>query len=104
MTRARAAVSEVERERGGEPRVAVGKMGGSSSLVAPAKALPGRAQKMAISAKHYVLGNQMEGPFPSGLQIAYMANGCFWGSEKGMWRLPGQGIYSTAVGCACTGV
>ena len=78
-------------------------MGGSSSLVSPAKALPGRAQKMAISAKHFVLGNQMEGPFPPGLQLAYIANGCFWGSEKGIWRLPGRGIYSTAVGCACAG-
>eukprot|EP00966_Prymnesium_polylepis_P167464 3871514-Prymnesium_polylepis.1 len=30
-----------------------------------------------------------------------LANGCFWGSEKGFWRLPGGGIYSTAVGyCA----
>ena len=28
------------------------------------------------------------------------ANGCFWGSEKGIWRFP-YGIYSTAVGyCA----
>lgn len=28
------------------------------------------------------------------------ANGCFWGSEKGVWRLPGAGIYATAVGYA----
>ena len=28
------------------------------------------------------------------------ANGCFWGSEKGVWRLPGGGIYATAVGYA----
>ena len=28
------------------------------------------------------------------------ANGCFWGSEKGVWRLPGGGIHSTAVGYA----
>ena len=27
------------------------------------------------------------------------ANGCFWGSEKGIWRLPGD-VYSTAVGYA----
>ena len=32
--------------------------------------------------------------------MAVFANGCFWGSEKGIWRLPGDGIYSTAVGYA----
>uniref|UniRef100_A0A7S1BFH6 peptide-methionine (S)-S-oxide reductase n=1 Tax=Corethron hystrix TaxID=216773 RepID=A0A7S1BFH6_9STRA len=32
--------------------------------------------------------------------IAVFANGCFWGSEKGIWRLP-EGIHSTTVGyCA----
>ena len=34
------------------------------------------------------------------LKVAVFANGCFWGSEKGIWRLP-AGIHSTAVGyCA----
>ena len=55
---------------------------------------------MQVSAKHYVLGNQMLGPFPDGMKVAIFANGCFWGSEKGIWRLPGGGIYSTAVGYA----
>lgn len=37
---------------------------------------------------------------PEGYKEAVFANGCFWGSEKGIWRLP-KGIYSTAVGyCA----
>ena len=31
------------------------------------------------------------------------ALGCFWGSEKGIWRLPGGGVYSTAVGYAAGG-
>merc|ERR1719261_1921862 len=42
----------------------------------------------------------MEGPWPASMQVAVFANGCFWGSEKGIWRLPGGGIYSTAVGYA----
>ena len=37
---------------------------------------------------------------PEGHKVAVFANGCFWGSEKGIWRFP-YGIYSTAVGyCA----
>lgn len=37
---------------------------------------------------------------PKGYKEAVFANGCFWGSEKGIWRLP-KGIHSTAVGyCA----
>jgi len=70
-------------------------------MVKPEDALPGRQQKMPISDEHYVLrGNSMEGPWPEGYKVAIFANGCFWGSEKGIWRLPGDGIYSTAVGYA----
>lgn len=37
---------------------------------------------------------------PEGFKVAVFANGCFWGSEKGIWRLP-AGIHSTTVGyCA----
>lgn len=76
-------------------------MGGSSSMVTKAQALPGRAARMLVPATHYVLkGNKMEAPFPAGLKTMVVANGCFWGSEKGIWRLPGGGIYSTAVGYA----
>ena len=69
-------------------------------MVDKANALPGRPQKMQVSDRHYVLGNKMEGPWPEGYKVAVFANGCFWGSEKGIWRLPGDGIYSTAVGYA----
>lgn len=75
-------------------------MGGNNSLISPDKALPGRASKMPVSSKHYVLGNPMQGPWAEGLEVIIIANGCFWGSEKGMWRLPGGGIHSTAVGYA----
>merc|ERR1719201_527840 len=67
-------------------------------MVDKANALPGRPQKMQVSDRHYVLGNKMEGPWPEGHKVFVFANGCFWGSEKGIWRLPGDGIYSTAVG------
>jgi len=75
--------------------------GGGDGLISPDKALPGRPTPMAgISGrKHYVLGNDLE-KVPEGHKVAVFANGCFWGSEKGIWRLP-EGIYSTAVGyCA----
>jgi len=74
---------------------------GEPSLISPEKALPGRSQKMPnISGlRHYVLGNDLE-EVPEGYKVAIFANGCFWGSEKGIWRLP-FGIHSTAVGyCA----
>ena len=69
-------------------------------MVKPEDALPGRANKMPVAPRHYVLGNKMEGPWPEGYKVAVFANGCFWGSEKGIWRLPGEGIYTTAVGYA----
>ena len=72
-----------------------------AQMVTKDKALPGRSQKMMVPDRHFVLGNKMEGPFPEGYKVAVFANGCFWGSEKGIWRLPGDGIYTTAVGyCA----
>lgn len=74
--------------------------GGDPPLIEPEKALKGRADKMAIPVKHYVLGNKMD-EVPEGYKVAVFANGCFWGSEKGIWRLPGGGIHNTAVGyCA----
>jgi peptide-methionine (S)-S-oxide reductase len=72
-----------------------------SQLIAPEKALKGRSQKMANidNLRHYVLGNKID-EVPDGMEEAVFANGCFWGSEKGIWRLP-KGIHSTAVGyCA----
>mmetsp|Transcript_26907 Transcript_26907/g.59070 ORF Transcript_26907/g.59070 Transcript_26907/m.59070 type:complete len:323 (-) Transcript_26907:307-1275(-) len=71
-------------------------------MVSPSEALPGRPAKMANidGLRHYVLGNKLE-EVPEGFKEAVFANGCFWGSEKGIWRLPGDGIHSTAVGyCA----
>lgn len=67
-------------------------------LVAEADALPGRQVEMRIDEKHYVLGNQMKAPFPDGMERIIFGNGCFWGTEKAFWRMPG--VYTTAVGYA----
>lgn len=64
----------------------------------PGDALPGRAQAMTAPASHYVNGNSLQPPFPSGLQQAMFGLGCFWGAERKYWQLPG--VYSTAVGYA----
>merc|ERR1719201_2711723 len=74
--------------------------GKEPGMVDPKDALKGRSTPMPVSDKHYVLGNPMRGPWPEGFQTIIFGNGCFWGSEKGIWRLPGGGIYSTAVGYA----
>jgi peptide-methionine (S)-S-oxide reductase len=81
----------------------LGLLGGpnKSELIAPEKALKGRSQKMPNidGLRHYVLGNVID-EVPEGMKVAVFANGCFWGSEKGIWRFP-KGIHSTAVGyCA----
>jgi len=62
------------------------------------QALPGRAERMAVPAAHYVNGNPLQGPFPTGLQQAVFALGCFWGAERRFWQQ--SGVWSTAVGYA----
>lgn len=67
-------------------------------MVPKEQALPGRPTKMKVAATHFVLGTPMEGPWPQGMEVVVLANGCFWGSEVNMWRLPG--VFTTAVGYA----
>ncbi|NMY41841.1 peptide-methionine (S)-S-oxide reductase MsrA [Pseudomonas sp. WS 5013] len=62
------------------------------------QALPGRAARMAVPAAHYVNGNPLRGPFPTDLQQAVFALGCFWGAERRFWQQPG--VWSSAVGYA----
>jgi len=62
----------------------------------PADCLPGRDTPMRVPELHYVTKNQMVGPYPEGMEVAVFANGCFWGTEKAFWRLPG--VFTTAVG------
>jgi peptide-methionine (S)-S-oxide reductase len=71
----------------------------ASKLKVPSReeALPGRAEKMPVAARHVVTGAPMEGPFP-GLEQATFGLGCFWGAERKFWQQPG--VVSTASGYA----
>jgi peptide-methionine (S)-S-oxide reductase len=70
-----------------------------TQMPAPADALKGRSEKMAVPPTHHVLkGATLEGPFPSRLRQAMFGLGCFWGAEKKFWQVPG--VHTTAVGYA----
>ena len=60
-------------------------------------ALPGRSEAMQIIDSHHVLGNPLRGA-PEGCEEIVFGNGCFWGTEKSFWRIPG--VFSTSVGYA----
>jgi peptide-methionine (S)-S-oxide reductase len=47
---------------------------------------------------HTVLGTPIQAAPTAGQQEALFGCGCFWGAEKGFWRLPG--VVTTAVGYA----
>ena len=66
--------------------------------IGPEEALPGRGERMAVPARHEVLGTPLEPPFPEGLEHAIVGMGCFWGAERVFWRA--EGVYTTAVGYA----
>ena len=69
------------------------------SMPSPEEALPGRAERpFTVPARHFVLGNPLEPPFPAGLEEAIFALGCFWGAERKFWEA--DGVYTTAVGYA----
>ena len=68
------------------------------ALPAPGEALPGRPERMPVPATHFVLGNPLEPPFPSGLELALFGMGCFWGAERKFWQA--DGVFTTAVGYA----
>jgi peptide-methionine (S)-S-oxide reductase len=69
-----------------------------TQMVDAASALPGRAQEIAVPARHEVLGTPLRGPFPTGVESAIFGMGCFWGAERLFWEAPG--VYTTAVGYA----
>ena len=69
-----------------------------SKMIAPERALKGRAQEMSVAKRHTVLGTPPKGPFPEGLEQAVVGMGCFWGAERLFWQAPGA--YTTAVGYA----
>lgn len=58
----------------------------------------GQAGDGASPTLHAVLGTPIKAPPLAGQQEAVFGCGCFWGAEKGFWRLPG--VITTAVGYA----
>ena len=75
-----------------------GQAANKSSLIAPEAALPGRPNPIATAERHVVLGTALKTPLSTSQQEALFGCGCFWGAEKGFWRLPG--VVTTAVGYA----
>src|SRR5918997_3190784 len=69
-----------------------------AKMIDPERALPGREQRMAVPARHDVLGTPLEGPFPEGTEQALFGMGCFWGAERVFWEA--DGVVTTAVGYA----
>ena len=57
-----------------------------------------QARDGASPTLHAVLGTPIEAQPLAGQQEAVFGCGCFWGAEKGFWRLPG--VITTAVGYA----
>jgi len=72
----------------------------TKSLKIPSKseALPGRDTPMPVPETHFVNGHRIVPPFPTKMQRALFAMGCFWGAERKFWQQPG--VYATAVGYA----
>lgn len=68
-----------------------------SSMVEPGEALSGRPTRpFEVNPSNVVLKSPLEGPWPAGSEVLYLAMGCFWGAERIFWRLPG--VVNTAVG------
>jgi peptide-methionine (S)-S-oxide reductase len=71
----------------------------TTALPSEAEALPGRADPIPTSVRHFVNGRPLQPPYPTGLEQAVFGLGCFWGAERKFWEL-GDGIHTTAVGYA----
>ena len=68
-----------------------------STLPTRDEALPGRDHRIyPVPVTHAVLGTPLEGPWPDGTEVLYVAMGCFWGVERIFWQLPG--VVTTAAG------
>ncbi len=69
-----------------------------TSLPSATDALPGRASKMPVPERHFVLDSPLAPPYPSGCELAMFGLGCFWGAERKFWEA--EGVLTTAVGYA----
>ena len=69
-----------------------------TELPAPDQALPGRAERMPVAEKHFVLQTAMAPPWPEGSEEVIVGLGCFWGAERRFWEA--SGVHSTQVGYA----
>jgi peptide-methionine (S)-S-oxide reductase len=71
--------------------------GRKSQMPSREEALPGRADRpYAVNPTHVVLGTPLDGPWPDGSEVLYLAMGCFWGVERIFWKQ--DGVISTAAG------
>jgi peptide-methionine (S)-S-oxide reductase len=63
----------------------------------PEEGLPGRDEPLYETGNHHaVLGTPLKPPFPDGIEVTYLALGCYWTGERVFW--PIDGVYTTAVG------
>lgn len=69
-----------------------------STLPTASEALPGRSQPIPTASQHYINGNPLKPPYPSGMELALFGMGCFWGAERKFWQQ--DGVFVTAVGYA----
>ncbi|NOY94403.1 MAG: peptide-methionine (S)-S-oxide reductase MsrA [Deltaproteobacteria bacterium] len=70
----------------------------NEQLLRPADACPGRDAPVIVSGRHAVLDASLVPPFPAGSELVIVGMGCFWGTERCFWQLPG--VISTSVGYA----
>ena len=69
--------------------------GKKATMPAPEECLPGRAERMPVPEKHFVLGTPLKPPFPGEMESVLFGMGCFWGAERRFWQL--DGVFTTAV-------
>jgi peptide-methionine (S)-S-oxide reductase len=68
-----------------------------TTMVDAEQALRGRETRpYPVPERHAVLGTPLQGPWPEGTEVLYVAMGCFWGAEQEFWQVPG--VVTTAVG------
>jgi len=67
-----------------------------SKMPTKQQALPGRAAPLETAENHYVNGHRLKDIWAEPLRTVLLGMGCFWGTERLFWNLPG--VYVTAVG------